>query len=124
MGRRVIWVVGALACGVALAVPVTVWLAFPPTRIRQKAALAIRPGMTREQVEAVLGPERDETHGHGIAFHPTYSLLNYFEYAYWVSRRTAICVVFDSATGRVVGVDCQKPVIWEPTFWDWLAQKS
>src|SRR5437773_2208474 len=96
------------SAGIALlAALLPFWLfVLPATPITEEAAKAVRPGMTRRQVEGVLGPERDEMGGRVIALLPPSSKYHprTTDDWRWVSKRAAITVGFDRDTGRVVDV--------------------
>jgi hypothetical protein len=89
-------------------------------RITRAAAENLKPGMTFQQVESILGLERDETGGRASWLLPPDSKYNLrtTEDRYWVSKHTAITVGFDRKTGRVVDVWCEQPFLLDPPGWD------
>ncbi len=89
-----------LALPAALAVGVvTLWLLWPRTAITRANAAMIREGMTRTEVEALLGgPPRDEYTGPLVAEGP--GRLSRLALPRWGSDRVIIWVSFD-AEGRV-----------------------
>src|SRR4051812_19102623 len=90
------------------------------TRITLANARAVEVGMTRAEVEGVLGPERDETGGRVLALCPPEisTARRTTDDRQWVSRRAVINVCFDRKTGRVAEVWPYEATIWNPTLWD------
>src|SRR5262249_50316544 len=95
------------------------------SRINLENAERIRPGMTREDVESILGPERDETGGESLPIYPpkTRSRQNPAEPSpffdrYWISRDASITIRFTKEGSTVVRVWASDLVHDDASAWE------
>lgn len=89
-----------------------------PGQITRENGERIDFGMTRTQVEALLGPERDETDGRVVVWflsRPPCNLRT-TKCSHWVTKRLAITVGFDAGTDCVVGVRDERSILQNATI--------
>src|SRR5262249_55097488 len=86
----------------------------------------IEPGMTLEEIEQILGPERDETYGDWTFFpQPTISLVitkngPLYQSKRWISREIVITIEMDTQIARVHSVWTSEPIPVELSTWEKL----
>jgi hypothetical protein len=115
--RRRLLLFGLLAGLLAMAAGV--WLLWPRTAITRENAARIQEGMTRQEVESILGgPQRVEVGGKtmtgGSGTSRVVHVMKpgvYAEFPFWVSVEAWIVVSFDeNERVRAGGVECRSVV--------------
>jgi hypothetical protein len=76
--------------------------------------------MTLQEVEDILGPERDETDGTAIALLPPSPKWNPRTTLdrQWITKRTVITIGVDRNTGRVVDKWLEQSFPTDPSDWE------
>lgn len=96
-----------------------VWPRHGPSTITQENADRIKEGMTRAEVEAVLGPARNETGRRFFHYALWGNLVARTAYSpHWVTEDLLVCVCLDKEE-RVIAVYCQeKPSLASDSSWE------
>jgi hypothetical protein len=116
--RQLVGMAALIGVGVLV---LTAWLLWPRTTITTAITLenaaTIKEGMTRAEVEAILGgPPRDETEAAGMIVNLPKGFGGFGPGTlFWISHTTVCGVEFDD-TGRVVGVHAFAAHPHESTF--------
>jgi hypothetical protein len=104
-----------VAAGLVALLVVGTFLLWPRSdRITEESFARIQKGMTRRQVEAILGPPGDYTTGpvDGLQAYrcggskPIVRLDEKTSLFFWIGDATLISVVLDEETGTTLGMDC------------------
>ena len=95
-----------------------------PNRITEENANRIQPGMRLEEVEQILGPERDDTYGEAVVFHPPSIGLvltkngPLYQRKHWIGREIVITVEMNSRTATVHSVWTSEPLPVDLSAWE------
>jgi hypothetical protein len=122
--RRAILLTGPLA---ALCIGITCYLilASVPSRITAQNANRIESGMTLDEVDQILGPERDESYGE-LTYFPMPSIGDFvitkngplYQPKRWIGQEIVITVLVNIQTGRGHSVQTFEPIPNELSSWE------
>ena len=121
--RRAVLLAGPFA---ALYIGVTCYLFLPfHDRITAQNAARIEPGMTLDEVEQILGSERDESYGE-LTFFPEPSIVNFvitkngplYKPKRWIGQGIIVTVWVNTETARVDSVQTSEGIPVELSTWE------